>query len=151
MEVNRAAYIIFLGSNYFLLSLTLVVSSRKGKSLPILINVISAKVEQRDAATFLVLSSHVQLQSEGFLSAWTNSFVGPWDPSQGVHNPDEKIKLWLFLPGKHSAIVEAAQPAVSKLRERTTTSKYTHIVVDRGIEDKAGHRTGLPPGTRYPA
>ncbi|XP_031502551.1 mediator of RNA polymerase II transcription subunit 13 [Nymphaea colorata] len=76
----------------------------------------SAKVEQRDAATFLVLSSHVQLQSEGFLSAWTNSFVGPWDPSQGVHNPDEKIKLWLFLPGKHSAIVEAAQPAVSKLR-----------------------------------
>lgn len=47
----------------------------------------STKLEQKDAATLLVLSSHLQLQKEGFLSAWTNSFVGPWDPSQGVHNP----------------------------------------------------------------
>ncbi|XP_031737595.1 mediator of RNA polymerase II transcription subunit 13 isoform X2 [Cucumis sativus] len=76
----------------------------------------SAKVEHNDAATFLVLSSHVQLQKEGFLSTWTNSFVGPWDPSQGLHNPDEKIKLWLFLPGRHSSVVETAQAAVSKLR-----------------------------------
>lgn len=94
-----------------------------------------------------MLSSHVQLQKEGFLSTWTNSFVGPWDPSQGLHNPgekwkygcnmyfssiglitfacltfgnlacpDEKIKLWLFLPGRHSSVVETAQAAVSKLR-----------------------------------
>lgn len=76
----------------------------------------SAKVEHNDAATVLVLSSHVQLQKEGFLSTWTNSFVGPWDPSQGLHNPDEKIKLWLFLPGRHSSVVETAQAAVSKLR-----------------------------------
>ncbi|OVA06369.1 Mediator complex [Macleaya cordata] len=74
------------------------------------------KGEQKDAATLLVLSSHLQLQKEGFLSTWTNSFVGPWDPSQGMHNPDEKIKLWLFLPGRHSSVVEAAQAAVSKLR-----------------------------------
>jgi mediator of RNA polymerase II transcription subunit 13 len=53
---------------------------------------ISAKFEQRDAATFLVLLSHVQLQNEGFLSTWTNSFVGPWDPSQGVHNPGKVLK-----------------------------------------------------------
>uniref|UniRef100_A0A0A0LX56 Mediator of RNA polymerase II transcription subunit 13 n=1 Tax=Cucumis sativus TaxID=3659 RepID=A0A0A0LX56_CUCSA len=79
-------------------------------------DVESAKVEHNDAATFLVLSSHVQLQKEGFLSTWTNSFVGPWDPSQGLHNPDEKIKLWLFLPGRHSSVVETAQAAVSKLR-----------------------------------
>ncbi|ERN20081.1 mediator of RNA polymerase II transcription subunit 13 [Amborella trichopoda] len=71
---------------------------------------------QKDASTLLVLSSHLQLQNEGYLSTWTNSFVGPWDPSQGVHNPDEKIKLWLFLPGRHTAIVGAAQPAVSRLR-----------------------------------
>ncbi|KAL5834084.1 hypothetical protein ACOSQ3_017758 [Xanthoceras sorbifolium] len=76
----------------------------------------SVKVDQKDAATFLVLSSHLQLQKEGFLSAWTNSFVGPWDPSQGLHNPDEKIKLWLFLPGHHSSVVETAQTAVSRLR-----------------------------------
>ncbi|XP_023529870.1 mediator of RNA polymerase II transcription subunit 13 [Cucurbita pepo subsp. pepo] len=76
----------------------------------------SAKVEHNDAATFLVLSSHVQLQKEGFLSTWTNSFVGPWDPSQGLHNPDEKIKLWLFLPGRHSSVAETAQAAISKLR-----------------------------------
>lgn len=49
----------------------------------------SVKVEQKDAATMLVLSSHLQLQKEGFLSSWTNSFVGPWDPSQGLHNPGE--------------------------------------------------------------
>ncbi|KAJ0968244.1 hypothetical protein J5N97_025161 [Dioscorea zingiberensis] len=77
---------------------------------------ISLKVEQKDAATCLVLSGHLQLQNEGFLSAWTNSFVGPWDPSQGVHNPDEKIKLWLFIPGRHSSVSEKAQAAVSRLK-----------------------------------
>ncbi|KAJ8471301.1 hypothetical protein OPV22_025644 [Ensete ventricosum] len=74
------------------------------------------KAEQKDAATHLVLSAHLQLQNEGFLSTWTNSFVGPWDPSQGAHNPDEKIKLWLFLPGRHSSIVETAHAAISRLR-----------------------------------
>ncbi|XP_039014736.1 LOW QUALITY PROTEIN: mediator of RNA polymerase II transcription subunit 13-like [Hibiscus syriacus] len=74
------------------------------------------KVEQKDAATLLVLSSHLQLQKEGFLSAWTNSFVGPWDPSQGRHNPDEKIKLWLFIRGRHGSVVDSAQSAVSRLR-----------------------------------
>ncbi|KAL2493855.1 Mediator of RNA polymerase II transcription subunit 13 [Forsythia ovata] len=73
----------------------------------------SAKVDPKDAMTLLVLSSHLQLQNEGFLSAWTNSFVGPWDPSQGQYNPDEKIKLWLFLLGQHSSVVEKAQPALS--------------------------------------
>ncbi|XP_075102288.1 mediator of RNA polymerase II transcription subunit 13-like isoform X4 [Nicotiana tabacum] len=29
---------------------------------------------------------------------------------------DEKIKLWLFIPGQHSSVVEKAQSAVSKLR-----------------------------------
>lgn len=47
----------------------------------------SAKVDHKDAAISAVLSAHLQLQKEGFLSAWTNSFVGPWDPSQGLHNP----------------------------------------------------------------
>jgi mediator of RNA polymerase II transcription subunit 13 len=47
----------------------------------------SSKAEQKDAANFAVLSAHLQLQNEGFLSTWTKSFVGPWDPSQGVHNP----------------------------------------------------------------
>ncbi|XP_021714941.1 mediator of RNA polymerase II transcription subunit 13-like [Chenopodium quinoa] len=76
----------------------------------------SSRTEQRDAATLELISSHVQLQKDGFLSTWTNSFVGPWDPSQGTHNPDEKIKLWLFLPGRHSSVSETAQPAVCKLR-----------------------------------
>lgn len=76
----------------------------------------SAKGDQKDAAMFLVLSSHLQLQKEGFLSTWTNSFIGPWDPSQGLHNPDEKIKLWLFLPGHHSSVPEKAQLACSRLR-----------------------------------
>ncbi|GAB4835105.1 hypothetical protein Ancab_000013 [Ancistrocladus abbreviatus] len=76
----------------------------------------SMRAEQRDAATSQVLSSHLQLQNEGFLSTWTNSFVGPWDPSQGLHNPDEKIKLWLFLPGCHSSVIESAQAAISRLR-----------------------------------
>ncbi|KAJ8562552.1 hypothetical protein K7X08_031004 [Anisodus acutangulus] len=76
----------------------------------------SVKLDKKDAATWLVLSSLLQLQKEGFLSTWTNSFVGPWDPSQGLYNPDEKIKLWLFFPGQHSSVVEKAQSAVSKLR-----------------------------------
>ncbi|XP_042003064.1 mediator of RNA polymerase II transcription subunit 13-like isoform X1 [Salvia splendens] len=76
----------------------------------------SVKVDPKDAAMSAVLSAHLQLQKEGFLSAWTNSFVGPWDPSQGLHNPDEKIKLWLFLPGQHSSINEKAQHAVATLR-----------------------------------
>lgn len=29
---------------------------------------------------------------------------------------DEKLKLWLFLPGRHSTVAEKAQPAVSRLR-----------------------------------
>ena len=29
---------------------------------------------------------------------------------------DEKIKLWLFLPGRHSTVAETAQAAVSRLR-----------------------------------
>lgn len=105
------------------------------------------KVDQKDAATHMVLSSHLQLQKEGFLSTWTNCFVGPWDPSQGLHNPgnkcnlcvimtpinvvlrvqfllissttncsDDKIKLWLFLPGNHTSVLEKAQSAVSRLR-----------------------------------
>ncbi|XP_010534871.1 PREDICTED: mediator of RNA polymerase II transcription subunit 13-like [Tarenaya hassleriana] len=76
----------------------------------------SARAEQNDIATYLVLSSHLRLQKEGFLSTWTNSFIGPWDPSQGVYNPDEKIKLWLFVPGRHSSVTDNAQSAVSKLR-----------------------------------
>ncbi|XP_073128945.1 mediator of RNA polymerase II transcription subunit 13 isoform X4 [Henckelia pumila] len=76
----------------------------------------SVKLDQKDALPRLVLSAHQQLQNEGFLSTWTNSFVGPWDPSQGLHNPDEKIKLWLFLPGQHSSVAEKAQLSVSRLR-----------------------------------
>ncbi|KAL1192992.1 Mediator of RNA polymerase II transcription subunit 13 [Cardamine amara subsp. amara] len=76
----------------------------------------STRAEQNDVATYLVLSSHLRLQKEGFLTTWTNSFVGPWDPSQGLYNPDEKIKLWLFLPGRHPSITDKAQAAVSKLR-----------------------------------
>ncbi|WOL08835.1 mediator of RNA polymerase II transcription subunit 13 isoform X1 [Canna indica] len=75
-----------------------------------------SKAEQSDSNNHLILSAYLQLQNDGFLSTWTNSFVGPWDPSQGVHNPDEKIKLWLFLPGRHSSIVETAHAAVSRLR-----------------------------------
>lgn len=29
---------------------------------------------------------------------------------------DDKIKLWLFLPGNHTSVLEKAQPAVSRLR-----------------------------------
>lgn len=76
----------------------------------------SAKLNQRDIAAQLVLSSHLQLQKDGFLSTWGNSFVGPWDPSQGLHNPDEKIKLWLFIPGRHSSPNDKAKTVVSKLR-----------------------------------
>ncbi|KAL7090404.1 hypothetical protein ACP275_12G039000 [Erythranthe tilingii] len=76
----------------------------------------SSKGDKKDAVTSVVLSAHLQLQKEGLLSTWTNSFVGPWDPSQGLHNPDEKIKLWLFIPGQHSSVIEKAQPAVAKLR-----------------------------------
>lgn len=59
----------------------------------------SVKSETKDSATFLVLSSHLQLQKKGFLSTWTNSFVGPWDPSQGLHNPGENadaLRWWVF-------------------------------------------------------
>ncbi|KAF7004086.1 hypothetical protein CFC21_019335 [Triticum aestivum] len=76
----------------------------------------SSKAEQKDALNSTVLSAYLRLQSEGLLSTWTNSFVGPWDPSQGEHNPDEKIKLWLFLSGRHSSLPEMTQPAVAKLR-----------------------------------
>lgn len=72
--------------------------------------------EQKDTATLLVLSAHIRLQNRDFLSTWTNSFIGPWDPSQGIHNPDEKIKLWLFLPGRPSSINATAQAAVSGLK-----------------------------------
>ncbi|KAF9688587.1 hypothetical protein SADUNF_Sadunf01G0003800 [Salix dunnii] len=77
---------------------------------------LNVKVEQKDVATCLVLLAHLQLQEEGFLSTWSNSFVGPWDPSQGLHNPDEKIKLWLFIPGRDSSVADKAQAAVSRLR-----------------------------------
>ncbi|KAI7726231.1 hypothetical protein M8C21_008575, partial [Ambrosia artemisiifolia] len=80
----------------------------------------SLKSNQKDTAAQLVISSHLQLQKDGFLSTWGNSFVGPWDPSQGLHNPDEKIKLWLFIPGRHSSVVDKAKAAVSKLKVFTS-------------------------------
>ncbi|KMZ62917.1 hypothetical protein ZOSMA_43G00980 [Zostera marina] len=84
-------------------------------------NSLSGKREnQNDAATHSILSSHLKLQNEGLLSSWTNSFVGPWDPSQGVHNPDEKIKLWLFLPGRHTSLVDSAKSLLSGLRVVTS-------------------------------
>lgn len=76
----------------------------------------SLKEEQNHVATLSVLSAHLKLLSEGFLTTWTNSFVGPWDPSQGVHNPDEKIKLWLFLPGRYTSVIESAKPSLLKLK-----------------------------------
>ncbi|XP_051146534.1 mediator of RNA polymerase II transcription subunit 13 isoform X2 [Andrographis paniculata] len=76
----------------------------------------SVKVDQKEVANEAVLSAHLQLQKEELLSSWTNCFMGPWDPSQGLHNPDEKIKLWLFLPGQHSCVIENARPAVARLR-----------------------------------
>lgn len=76
----------------------------------------SGRTEEKDGAALEVVSAYLELQKDGLLSSWTNSFVGPWDPSQGMHNPDEKIKLWLFLPGRHSAVTESAQAAVSRLR-----------------------------------
>jgi hypothetical protein len=56
----------------------------------------SSKAEQKDALNNIVLLAHLHLQSEGFLSTWTNSFVGPWDPSQGEHNPGN-IYMWCLL------------------------------------------------------
>ncbi|XP_078439793.1 RNA polymerase II transcription mediator [Wolffia australiana] len=76
----------------------------------------SQSSNERDPATRSILASHLRLQNEGFLSTWSSSFVGPWDPSQGAHNPDEKIKLWLFLPGCYSSVSESARNSVSRLR-----------------------------------
>lgn len=62
----------------------------------------SSKAEQKDALNSTVLSAYLRLQSEGLLSTWTNSFVGPWDPSQGEHNPGNNYVHYLhpsfFLP-----------------------------------------------------
>jgi mediator of RNA polymerase II transcription subunit 13 len=127
------------------------------------------KAEQKDALNSIVLLAYLQflhLQSDGFLTTWSNSFVGPWDSSQGEHNPgnklvitcitclpltffsiflmfglnifhiflknvltDEKIKLWLFLPGHHSVVPETAQPAVSKLRGLFWLNFYDCITI----------------------
>lgn len=40
---------------------------------------------------------------------------------------DEKIKLWLFLPGCHSSVVETAQAALSKLRGTFFLNKINTI------------------------
>lgn len=64
-------------------------------SLPFISPLSSLKSDQKDGATYAVISAHLQLQNSGFLSTWTNSFVGPWDPSQGVHNPGEDSKQCL--------------------------------------------------------
>jgi hypothetical protein len=42
---------------------------------------------------------------------------------------DEKIKLWLFLPGRHSVVSDTAQPAVSKLRGLFWLNFFNCIVV----------------------
>jgi ABC-type glycerol-3-phosphate transport system permease component len=57
----------------------------------IVISLFSSKAEQKDALNNIVLSAYLHLQSDGFLTTWTNSFVGPWDPSQGEHNPGNKL------------------------------------------------------------
>lgn len=33
-----------------------------------------------------------------------------------IKNADEKIKLWLFLPGRYSSVVDTAQAAVCRLK-----------------------------------
>uniref|UniRef100_A0A0D3AJQ4 Oxidoreductase FAD/NAD(P)-binding domain-containing protein n=1 Tax=Brassica oleracea var. oleracea TaxID=109376 RepID=A0A0D3AJQ4_BRAOL len=79
------------------------------------------------------------MQKEGFLSTWTNSFVGPWDPSQGLYNPDEQINLWLFLPGRHSSISDTAQAAVSKLRD--VIFGFAFVKVARAILENPTDKT----------
>lgn len=114
----REVFTRYRGFNFFLMNLIWVLYLIKGLHLgqitPLsLVNVVfiaclnqcsvrvllildSLRLDQKDASTLLVLSSHLQLQKEGFLSTWTNSFVGPWDPSQGLHNPGKVIQLRKF-------------------------------------------------------
>ncbi|KAL9233602.1 hypothetical protein vseg_008575 [Gypsophila vaccaria] len=78
--------------------------------------VVGAEESQIREAQEQLLAAHLELQKDGFLSTWTNSFVGPWDPSQGTHNPDDKLKLWLFLPPPLLSPPPSAQPALSSFR-----------------------------------
>ncbi|EEC79315.1 hypothetical protein OsI_20152 [Oryza sativa Indica Group] len=78
----------------------------------------SSKAEQKDALNNIVLSAHLHLQSEGFLSTWTNSFVGPWDPSQGEHNPVVSNGLWVA-PGNLEEVAAALCQALRNSLERT--------------------------------
>ncbi|KAL8510861.1 hypothetical protein ACS0TY_017610 [Phlomoides rotata] len=57
----------------------------------------SVKVDPKDAATSAVLSAHLHLQKKGFLIVWTNSFVGPWDPSQVASQLGAFPAYWLPL------------------------------------------------------
>ncbi|KAJ8443319.1 hypothetical protein Cgig2_015800 [Carnegiea gigantea] len=77
----------------------------------------SFKAVQKETATLEVLSSHLQLQKEGFLSTWTNSFVGPWDPSQGIHNPVVASGLWVS-PGDSEEVATALSQALKNQLER---------------------------------
>lgn len=108
----RENFKLFHGSSFYHVNLNQVLYPRKGVTyieiiilllnscigthsyvfLLHFINFFRLKADQKDAANHLILSVHLQLQNEGFLSTWTNSFVGPWDPSQGAHNPG-----WCYL------------------------------------------------------
>jgi hypothetical protein len=62
----------------------------------IVVSLFSLKAEQKDALNSIVLLAYLQflhLQSDGFLTTWSNSFVGPWDSSQGEHNPGNKLVI----------------------------------------------------------
>jgi hypothetical protein len=60
------------------------------------VSYFSSKSKQKDALNNILLSTYLHLQSEGFLSTWSNSFVGTWDPSQGEHNPSNDHMYWLL-------------------------------------------------------
>lgn len=63
---------------------------------------IGEERSQQDVAAMQVIRAHMWLQEAGTLSSWTLS--------------DSKVKLWLFLPGRHDGLNPRVHAAVAGLK-----------------------------------
>ncbi|BBM96962.1 mediator of RNA polymerase II transcription subunit 13 [Marchantia polymorpha subsp. ruderalis] len=70
---------------------------------------------RQDAMNMLVMMAHVRLQGEGHLSAWTVSPIKEGSITRPT-NSDERLKLWIFSPGRHDNISPSVHPMIMGLK-----------------------------------
>jgi mediator of RNA polymerase II transcription subunit 13 len=69
----------------------------------------------QDLAAIAVVMAHMRLQEEGHLSCWTIPAQKDGGLSRTIA-ADDKVKLWIFIPGVQEAINSNLHPCIAGLK-----------------------------------